>query len=478
MQMSWIAMSVVACVACVASAQNCQPDWSAETGDTPSARRGAAMAYDSARGRLVLFGGLLEGGTVSNATWEFDGSQWAQVTPVTPPSARYGHAMAYDSARHVVVLFGGALTGGTLSSGTYEYNGTTWAVRSPASPPPARQGHAMAYDSQRGRIVMFGGATGSSLFADTREFDGTNWTLVSSTGPAARQGHALAYDTARHVTVMFGGRVGGGDSGDSSETWERAGAGWTLVSGSGPAARSGHSMSYDSARGLVVLFGGVQATGYLNSTWEYASGVWTARDCATAPAPRAGSCMAFDGARARTVLCGGDCAGVLSSDGWELIAGGGSAPQFSQQPSSVSANPGDQVSFPSQANGAAAWRWRKDGVLVTDGGRISGAGTRTLMITGVTGADWGTYRAEALNNCGLAQSDPATLTQASHCGSSDYNCDGDVGTDADIESFFACLAGNCPGDPCATDADFNGDGDIGTDADIEAFFRVLAGGPC
>ena len=27
-------------------------------------------------------------------------------------------------------------------------------------------------------------------------------------------------------------------------------------------------------------------------------------------------------------------------------------------------------------------------------------------------------------------------------------------------------------------ADFNGDGDVGTDADIEAFFRVLAGGSC
>jgi hypothetical protein len=27
-------------------------------------------------------------------------------------------------------------------------------------------------------------------------------------------------------------------------------------------------------------------------------------------------------------------------------------------------------------------------------------------------------------------------------------------------------------------ADFNGDGDVGTDADIEAFFRVLAGGNC
>jgi probable HAF family extracellular repeat protein len=64
------------------------------------------------------------------------------------------------------------------------------------------------------------------------------------------------------------------------------------------------------------------------------------------------------------------------------------------------------------------------------------------------------------------------------CGTADFNCDGDIGTDSDIESFFACLAGNCPRAPCASNADFNGDGDIGTDADIEAFFRVLAGGSC
>jgi hypothetical protein len=62
------------------------------------------------------------------------------------------------------------------------------------------------------------------------------------------------------------------------------------------------------------------------------------------------------------------------------------------------------------------------------------------------------------------------------CGSSDYNCDGDFGTDADIEAFFACLGGSCPA--CVSDSDFNADGDIGTDADIEAFFRVLGGGNC
>ncbi len=58
----------------------------------------------------------------------------------------------------------------------------------------------------------------------------------------------------------------------------------------------------------------------------------------------------------------------------------------------------------------------------------------------------------------------------------DFNHDGDSGTDADINAFFACLGGNCC--PTCGTADFNGDGDVGTDADIDSFFRVLGGGPC
>jgi hypothetical protein len=62
------------------------------------------------------------------------------------------------------------------------------------------------------------------------------------------------------------------------------------------------------------------------------------------------------------------------------------------------------------------------------------------------------------------------------CGfGADFDGDGDFGTDADIEAFFACLGGNC----CCTclNVDMDGDGDIGTDADIESFFRIL-GGSC
>jgi hypothetical protein len=63
------------------------------------------------------------------------------------------------------------------------------------------------------------------------------------------------------------------------------------------------------------------------------------------------------------------------------------------------------------------------------------------------------------------------------CCRNDYNGDGAVGTDADIEAFFACLSGNCCA-TCPPNADFNCDGGVGTDADIESFFRVLSGGVC
>ena len=73
--------------------------------------------------------------------------------------------------------------------------------------------------------------------------------------------------------------------------------------------------------------------------------------------------------------------------------------------------------------------------------------------------------------------DPARLKAEYQYADHDFNGDGVIdSTDADIEAFFVCIAGDC----CAScdSADFNGDGDTATDADIEAFFRVFAGGRC
>jgi hypothetical protein len=106
-----------------------------------------------------------------------------------------------------------------------------------------------------------------------------------------------------------------------------------------------------------------------------------------------------------------------------------------------------------------------------DTGFISTAGGRDVVYGGYVNGVRRLYI--AMGEGGFATDlDPVSRT----C-TNDYNDDGDVGTDADIEAFFACLAGNCCA-TCPSDADFNGDGDVGTDEDIESFFRVLAGGAC
>jgi hypothetical protein len=103
------------------------------------------MVYDTARRRVVLFGGTgTEGGT-----WEWDGRTWTERTPVNPPAARQNHAMAYDALRRRAVLFGGH-TGGTASAETWEWDGSDWTLRTPVSSPSPRGGHAMAYELRAG----------------------------------------------------------------------------------------------------------------------------------------------------------------------------------------------------------------------------------------------------------------------------------------------------------------------------------------
>jgi hypothetical protein len=79
------------------------------------------MAYDSARGVTILFGGQ-EGflGPDSDETWEWDGNTWTQRI-TSGPTAREDHAMAFDSARQVVVLFGGWHHG--FDGETWEWDG-------------------------------------------------------------------------------------------------------------------------------------------------------------------------------------------------------------------------------------------------------------------------------------------------------------------------------------------------------------------
>ena len=277
---------------------------------SPPSLYDSAMAYDSARGRTVLFGGQATGGSQNGQTWEWDGSNWSLLSPGSAPSPRNGHTMAYDSLRHVTVLFGGA-----YANDTWEWNGSTWTQRTSAHTPPGRTFAAMAFDSRRGRTVLFGGTTfgsgGSAQAGDTWEWDGNDWTQLSpATSPPLRDEAAMAYDAARGVSVLFGGyntigyRLG--------DTWEWDGTNWTQrTPTSSPPSRWGHTIVYDSWAGMSLVFGGAGDSGTLNDSWLWNGSSWTqALPSGAAPTARNYQEMAFDSARGVSVVFGGYAIGA------------------------------------------------------------------------------------------------------------------------------------------------------------------------
>jgi len=280
------------------------------------------MAFDSLRGKVVLFGGRTFGNTWYGDTWEWDGSTWTQVA-TTGPQARSGHAMAYDSLRHRVVLFGGtrALPPFYLAD-TWEWDGTNWIPISASGPPP-RTWHALAYDSQRNRTVLFGGyAILAAPPVDTWEWDGTNWTLAATSGVTSRNGLAMAFDSLRARTVLFGGRTDFFSPVQLSDTREWDGSAWIqLGSGSMPAPRSFHAMAFDG--GNVLLFGGNDGgAGVFGDTWAWNGISWN-QVMLAGPSPRYWHAMAYDSVRGRTVLFGGGAlpGGPELGDTWEWDSG-------------------------------------------------------------------------------------------------------------------------------------------------------------
>lgn len=486
--------------------------WTLVAQSGPSPRSIHAMAYDSARGVVVLFGGRDKFDRF-NDTWEWDGVTWTLVAE-SGPSPRTAHAMAYDSARNVTVLFGGF--GASFFDDTWEWDGSTWTQRSPATIPLHRTLHAMVYDSVRDRTVLHGGfAGGNEISRETWEWNGSNWSLKSITGPGRRHEHAMAYDSQRGQTVFFGGRV----FSVLDDTWEWSGGGWTQHEVTGPSARSRHAMAYDSACAVSVLFGG-SASLYSDQTWEWDGLAWSQQFPFVHPSARKDHAMAYDSDRDVVVLFGGLVAGGDGEGGYnwetweyECVAeimdcnGNDIADDCDLDPSDpdgdgrVSADcnlndipdecdiddgqsddcddnsvPDECEEFPPiteqpldqtvQEGGFALfaiatdavqpqYQWQKDGVALTDSEHIIGSQTATLLILDVVFADAGAYDCVVTDAQGCTNtSDAAVLTVTDSC-PADFDRDGTVGA-SDLAQLLGSWGSYEPCPPFDA-ADFNED---------------------
>ncbi len=244
------------------------------SGTLPSGRRWGAGCFDIGRNKFVIFGGNTTGTTQVGDTWEYDPvtNTWAQMAPAVSPSARRWAAMAYDFANGKCLMYGGQ-AGSTYMDDTWSWDGTNWTLETPANSPGALAGnagigrHRMASNVFDLEILMHAGRSGSTLLNTTFKWDGTDWSQITpATSPPPNQAASLTFDEARMRYVAFGGASSGGVPRDW--TWEFDGTNWVDRGGYAGAAVSGMSMAYVSGLQKTYVFGGFNGA-FVGRTHEY-----------------------------------------------------------------------------------------------------------------------------------------------------------------------------------------------------------------
>jgi formylglycine-generating enzyme required for sulfatase activity len=269
------------------------------------------MTFDVTRRDTLLFGGYHESQGVVTAlgdTWSWNGFGWVQRSPSTHPSPRWGHQVVYDTRRERAVMFGGFVPGTGLVNETWEWDGSNWNLRSPATAPTVRAAFTMAYDSWRQRVVMFGGFQGSAssptAVGDTWTWDGSNWSQLAIAGPSPRGLATMSFDAARGQMILFGG-----DNGTTtfSDTWTFDGTAWqSRLTPVAPPARRNAIMAHDVLSGETILVGGADA-GLINTladTWAWDGSNWSQYPALLVP-ERWAAGMSLDSDRGEIVVFGG-----------------------------------------------------------------------------------------------------------------------------------------------------------------------------
>ncbi len=192
---------------------------------------------------------------------------------------------------------------------------TQWPGQTPAF---GTSGYpTQAYDSVRQKVVLLGFIS-AGVPALTLEWDGSGagtWTQRAVTSFNGRSDAAMTYDSARGVVILHGGTA---SAVVSAETWEWDGVAptWTLKSTAG-GARYRSVMAYDVARGKTVRYGGLPQSGpWVPDTWEWDGTTWT-QIATTSPGAGGGASLVYDSARGKIVLVGRDIASVHGVWTWD-----------------------------------------------------------------------------------------------------------------------------------------------------------------
>lgn len=359
---------------------------------SPGQRTAFAMAYDKDRGVTVFFGGEFGPGggeTYYNDTWEYDGSQWRQITVSGPrPDPRSGHSMCYDTVHHNVILVGG-VNGNGYPGDMWSYVSTgpgqgAWTYRGgmQADNEESLAGSALVFDESRGVAVrMMGEGVLTPAFGQTDAVLGKSRTIAyynnlgaSSQFPSWKKlalyiyaakvtaRASAAYDEQTHKILLYGGATNNpireyldsflheidlGDrrtfvnpttgtfySYDQNPSIAQACSNDGITAGTQQTA-----MVYDPVRDRLLVFGGQNdpdfpAQSLSAATREFVRNPnppypWVGPNFLSTtsfPPGRAGHAMVYDTRRHVIVLYGGASGNTRYDDTWELPSAPTSGP--------------------------------------------------------------------------------------------------------------------------------------------------------
>ena len=174
----------------------------------PPPRFSHSLAFDSAQGQPILFGGrtgdpIIDASPAErlNDVWAWNGAGWTELMPAAGPSPRYLQGVVGAPGGGLLLYGGRGEMTSQPSIDTWAWSGLAWQPRMPLMNPGPSADVVMAADPVRSRVVALGPQ-------GTWEWDGAQWALANGPGmppPTSRLGAAMAYDEARQQMVFFGG---------------------------------------------------------------------------------------------------------------------------------------------------------------------------------------------------------------------------------------------------------------------------------
>lgn len=347
----------------------------------------------------------------SGLTFDVDTGRWTEITPpgavLTPRTkALYAWAPSYGK----LILWGGQNNSGTLfnSGAMYDPADDGWQPMSQASAPTPRSGASGLWSPGIMRFIVWGGEdSNNNLLRDGAfyEPDG-NWMQLSQVyAPLARKDHtALIADS---TMIIWGGTAcsgnptcgtpaltnTGGVFHIASNTWQSGGT--DTASYDTPSPRSMHSAIWTDSS--MIIWGGFDGTQSLNTGGRYTPGNpgnWSTVSTINAPPPRQAHTAVWTGSK--MLIWGGFvctnpplCSQIVPlndgglydpiSDSWTEISSIGA---LSQRLSYLSGwEPLEKRLF--------IWGGEYNGSYLNDGGMISPSGNWIVPRTNPSGAPSG-----------------------------------------------------------------------------------------